>query len=246
MRSLPLVFALVVACATPPAAQWPARPFARTDEVDPAASAIHDARLRRLEAALGPYVVEGGTLLEGTAADAEHTWHVHGVRWSAAGMAGIELTVTGSSHGFVVSCEPNATECSVATSIPAPLTGRLARTTVDDPAFDVVVGPEGDRVHLALAPASTECPSWTFDLVRARMAQEPGFTDADGRYAYVEEVDDGTLVSNDGVTCCYRVTHATTRSWIETRCPGRFGVDVVAAEPEQRCAPCGSPPAGCH
>jgi len=60
------------------------------------------------------------------------------------------------------------------------------------------------------------------------------------------KVDDGTLVSNDGVTCCYRVTHATTRSWIETRCPGRFGVDVVAAEPEQRCAPCGSPPAGCH
>ena len=81
--------------------------------------------------------------------------------------------------------------------------------------FDVVVGsPDAAPLHVVLAPVDAPCPDWLFDELRARLATEPGASEAEGRLSYVAHDDEGRRVSSDGTTCCWDVTRTTARAWI--------------------------------
>lgn len=255
--------------AAPPPVAWPARPFTAAAlpplgeaPGDRIARALYEDRLPRLEAALGPYVADGGTLVEGTITTPAGTWPLVGAAWAANGYSGLSLQLRDGDGYVSVDCEPESTDdddasetppapphCEISTSLVPATYGRVpASVALPTTTFDATVGWEPDEVpvHVSLVPADRACPDWVLRAARTDVAQHGTLSDEGTVWAHVEEGEEGRSTSRDGDRCCWERAHYRVRSWIEARCPGRYGVDVVLSNVESLCGTCAAPPAGCH
>lgn len=263
------------ACAgsvTPPA--WPARPFTAVPVPslgeapgDRIARALYEDRLPRLEGALGPYVAEGGTLVEGTITTPDGTWPVVGAAWAANGYSGLSLLLRDGDGYVLVDCappedesedegggsdsdtEPPAARCMISTSLVPSTYGHVPPSVVSPTtSFEATIGWEPDEVavHVSLRPGDRACPDWVLGAARAALAQHGEVSEEGDLWVHVEEGDDGRSTSREGDRCCWERAHYRVRSWIEARCPGRYGVEVQLSNVEEICGACAAPPAGCH
>ncbi len=270
---LSIALAACGAAAAPPPSlpSWPARPFRVAEarsEPDPVRQAIarrvYEDQLQRLEDSVGPYVAHGGTLVAGTVSTDDRTWPVVGTVWAAHGFSGAALVLAQGDGHATVHCEPDELDhdeegqeldepvarvfCDVFTSLVVPGEGTVAPSVLATTAsFDATVGIEPfdtSVLHFDFAPSAGECPDWVLREVRAGLAQRGAIVDDGGVWSYVEEREVAELLSEEAGQCCSARARARARSWIEARCPGRYGVDVELSELTRMCEPCMRPPQG--
>lgn len=145
--------------------------------------------------------------------------------------------------------EREGTLCEISTSLVPATHGHVPPSVVSPTtSFDATVGWEPDEVpvHVTLRPGGHECPDWVLRAAREDLAQCGQVSDEGARWVFVEEGEEGRSTSRQGEQCCWERAHHRVRSWIETRCPGRYGVDVQLSNVTQECGACAAPPAGCH